>query len=353
VEHCLKSLGCRLIDAEHDLDRREITGAVMLKNNPDGKHDEVNVLRERVNMGAREDRFGRDTGGHDDDDDEEKTVVRYLYEKPEGRDGMTDTNPKSKYNEANVVRKRVNVRQKQVDLLKVLGYKLIGDEQDPHDGGAASKNIRDNGPGKNKVHEKPEMRAVMGDTNDAVVLNTEYEASIKVHQGRKLNMDEMPETSEMMIESNIDGKDDEINGNKSVIKYSDDTVFENSLDKDPGKDKMKEKDGDMYEKPERKGVMGNGKYILTKDMSRNQKPDRATKSVPAAEIVTAVEACDEGHWVRHILDQVLGVTSFPCLQVSPALGASRWLTSSTCTRSLRRRMRCSRPTPRASTTRTT
>ena len=39
VEQCLKSLGWRLINAEHDLDRRKITGAVMLKNNPDGNHD--------------------------------------------------------------------------------------------------------------------------------------------------------------------------------------------------------------------------------------------------------------------------------------------------------------------------
>jgi hypothetical protein len=30
VEQCLKSMGCRLIDAEHDLDRKEITWAVML-----------------------------------------------------------------------------------------------------------------------------------------------------------------------------------------------------------------------------------------------------------------------------------------------------------------------------------
>jgi hypothetical protein len=81
VEQCLKSLGCRLIDVKPDRDRREITGAVMLnkeceagvenhqdrklsmyekpgirvvtgKNNPNGKHDEVNLVRERVNMNA-------------------------------------------------------------------------------------------------------------------------------------------------------------------------------------------------------------------------------------------------------------------------------------------------------------
>ena len=139
-----------------------------------------------------------------------------------------------------------HVRQEHVEqLLKILGHKLIGDEQDPHDdhdhevskvekltrqsgrpptgepvtkslGGAAFKNIRDKDPGKNKVHEKPEMRAVMGDITDTVVLNTEYEASIKVHQGREPNMDEKLETKEMMTKSNIDVKHDEINGNKSV-----------------------------------------------------------------------------------------------------------------------------------------
>jgi hypothetical protein len=105
VEQCLKSLGCRLINAEHDLDRREITGAVILnkeyevgvedhqgrelsmyempgmrevtgKNNPDGKHNEVNVVRERVNMSAREDRVDKDTVGHGDDDDYGETPVQ-------------------------------------------------------------------------------------------------------------------------------------------------------------------------------------------------------------------------------------------------------------------------------------
>ena len=92
------------------------------------------MLRERVNMSAWEDRFNQDTVGHGNDDDEEKTAVKYLYEKPEGRDGMTNSNPKSKYNETNVVRKRGNARQEQRNqFLKVPGYKSIGDEQDPHD----------------------------------------------------------------------------------------------------------------------------------------------------------------------------------------------------------------------------
>jgi hypothetical protein len=49
VEQHMRSLGCRLANAEHDLDRRRITGAAMLKDNPDGKHDEVNMLRDGMN----------------------------------------------------------------------------------------------------------------------------------------------------------------------------------------------------------------------------------------------------------------------------------------------------------------
>jgi hypothetical protein len=82
VEQYLRSLGCRLTNAEHDLDHRRITGAAMLKNNPDGKHDGVNMLRD--NMSAQEDRFDKDTV-------EEKTVVKTQpHGKPETRDVMND-----------------------------------------------------------------------------------------------------------------------------------------------------------------------------------------------------------------------------------------------------------------------
>jgi hypothetical protein len=77
------------IDAEHDLDHREITGAVKLKNNPNDKHEEVNVLRERVNRSVWEVRVDKGTVRHSGNDNKEKTAVKYWYEKPEGRDGMT------------------------------------------------------------------------------------------------------------------------------------------------------------------------------------------------------------------------------------------------------------------------
>jgi hypothetical protein len=55
------------------------------------------------------------------------------YEKPETMEVMLKTNPEGKYDEVTVVRKKGSVRQEQVEqLLKVLGYKLIGDEQDLH-----------------------------------------------------------------------------------------------------------------------------------------------------------------------------------------------------------------------------
>jgi hypothetical protein len=48
VEQYRRSLVCRLTNAEHDLDCRRITRAVTPKNNPDGKHDEVNMLRDNM-----------------------------------------------------------------------------------------------------------------------------------------------------------------------------------------------------------------------------------------------------------------------------------------------------------------
>ena len=125
--------------------------------------------------------------------------------------------------------------------LEVLGHKLIGDERDLHDDGDdhdvsnVEKLSRQSGrtpmgepvdktlgdaafQNKDKVHEKPETRPVMVDITGAAVLNTKYEASIKVHQGRELNRYEKPEKREMMI------------------KFCVDTVLKNTLDKDPDKD---------------------------------------------------------------------------------------------------------------------
>jgi hypothetical protein len=43
------------------------------------------VVRERVNMSAREDIVDKDSVGHGDNDDKEKTAEKHLYGKPETR----------------------------------------------------------------------------------------------------------------------------------------------------------------------------------------------------------------------------------------------------------------------------
>ena len=106
-------------------------------------------------------------------------------------------------------------------------------------GGAASKNVLNKDPGKSKSHRKPEMRAVMVDIINAVMHNRyekpetrevmlkinpegKHDANQvrkRIHQGRELNMYEKPEMRKMMI------------------KFFGDTVFKNTLDKDPGEHK--------------------------------------------------------------------------------------------------------------------
>jgi hypothetical protein len=87
-------------------------------------------------------------------------------------------------------------------------------------GEAVAKTLDDDAlQNKDKVQEKPETRAVMGDITDTAALNTEYEASIKVHQEREFHKYQKQEKREMMIKS------------------CGDTVSKNTLDKDPDKDK--------------------------------------------------------------------------------------------------------------------
>jgi hypothetical protein len=56
------------------------------------------------------------------------------------------------------------------------------------------------------MYETSETRDVMDDIIDAVMLNTEYEAGVKVHRGRELNMYEKPETRDGMLKTNPKGK---------------------------------------------------------------------------------------------------------------------------------------------------
>jgi hypothetical protein len=49
-------------------------------------------------------------------------------------------------------------------------------------------------------YEKPETRAVMINTTNAVSPDMKYEAGIKVHKGRELLMHEEPETRALMVD---------------------------------------------------------------------------------------------------------------------------------------------------------
>ena len=151
---------------------REVTG----KNNPDGKHDEVKMVRERVNMSAREDRFDKDTVRHGDDDDKEKTAEKHLYEKPEERDVMADINPKGKYDEdVNVGNVDNRVDENNAEKLSSQSRRpSMGEPVIKSFGDVAFENTLDKDPGKGKGHVKPEIRAVM------------------------VNMYEKPETRDMM-----------------------------------------------------------------------------------------------------------------------------------------------------------
>jgi hypothetical protein len=99
----------------------------------------VNVVRERINMNAREDRFNKDTVRHGNDED------------------------------LNVVDE--NTEKSSSQSRPSMGEPVIKSVAD-----ATFKNILDEESGKG--HGKPGMEAVMGDTSDVVMFNTEYEADI-------------------------------------------------------------------------------------------------------------------------------------------------------------------------------
>ena len=69
------------------------------------------------------------------------------------------------------------------------------------------------------------------------------------------------------------------------VRFFGDAAFGNIPDKDPSKDKV---------------YSTVGKLISWS----SKKASRVAKSALAAEVMAASEACDEGHWVRHILEQL-------------------------------------------------
>ena len=87
------------------------------------------------------------------------------------------------------------------------------------------------------------------------------------------------------------------------IRSFGDAAFGNLPDKDPSKDKVYSTLGKL--------VCLEGEGGATSLISwSSKKASRVAKSALAAEIMAASEACDEGHWVRHILEQLLGLKLF-------------------------------------------
>jgi hypothetical protein len=116
-----------------------------------------------------------------------KERVGDMYEK---RDAMGNINPEGSYDEVSVTKERVR------DMYE---------ETEKRD---AMNNINPEG-----SYE----RDVVVDITDAVMLNTEYEAGVKVHRGRELNMNEKPELRDGMLETNPKVKDyDNVNVNNMM-----------------------------------------------------------------------------------------------------------------------------------------
>ena len=91
-------------------------------------------------------------------------------------------------------------------------------------------------------------------------------------------------------------------GTLKVRSFEDD-AFGNIPDKDPAKDRVYSTVGKL--------VCLEGEDGATSLISGSSKKSvRVTKSSLAAEIMATTEACDKGHWVRHILEQLLGLTLF-------------------------------------------
>jgi hypothetical protein len=146
-----------------------------------------------------------------------------MHEKLETRNGMIKTTPKAKCDVNNAVETQLYEKP---ELSKSNSKSMIKSL------GLAFENILGKVSGKHRIHEKPGMRAVTGDTIDAIMLNmdekpgplntnpkhknvnvdiidattlnTGYEAGIQVHQGGDINMSKEAETK--MLKTNPKGK---------------------------------------------------------------------------------------------------------------------------------------------------
>jgi lysine/ornithine N-monooxygenase len=115
-----------------------------------------------------------------------------MYEKPEPRDGMLKTNPKYKNMTVDIIdavmfnteyEADIQVhRDREINMFKEHEMKML--KTTPK--GKYDKNVNMD----HVMDEKPEMTDII----DAVMLNTEYEDDIQVHQGGEINMFEEAET---------------------------------------------------------------------------------------------------------------------------------------------------------------
>ena len=92
-------------------------------------------------------------------------------------------------------------------------------------------------------------------------------------------------------------------GRTGTLRSFGDAAFGNIPDKNPEKDKVYSTVGKL--------VCLEGEDGATSLISWSSKKSvRVTKSSLAAEIMATTEACNEGHWVRHILEQLLWLMLF-------------------------------------------
>jgi hypothetical protein len=131
----------RVGDMHNKPEERDMMGNI----DPKYSYNEVNMRKEKVGdmheklnkSKSKRDEFKVSEEMKDGNKEYEAGVKAHqgrkhkMHEKPETRYVMSKTNPDGKHEKVNVVRERGNMRQGQAEqLLKVLGYKFIADEQD-------------------------------------------------------------------------------------------------------------------------------------------------------------------------------------------------------------------------------
>jgi hypothetical protein len=167
-------------------------GEVMLKTNLKGRYDgNVNVVRKRGNVR------------------QEQVDQLNMYEKPGMREVMPKTNlktcPEGSYDKVNEVKERDGDMYEEPEQRDVMGN--INPE-----GSYDEVNMRKEKAGDmyKKLIKSKSKRDEFKVTEEMKDVNKEYEAGPKAHQGRKPNKYEKLETREVMLKTNPEGKYDEV-----------------------------------------------------------------------------------------------------------------------------------------------